>query len=278
MSDAAGPRESFVEILELERVREGAFIARLEDFWGASLGGDALARAALAAADSCPGLELRSLHARYLRPLPAATPLRLHVERLADAEAGASREVRIEGDGLLCHVTAGFAPPGSGTAYQDAAPAAALPDPDRLPSTREQAQAEGWSDYARGPIEFRRAHPRVWPDPTGETSGGHVEWVRPRAPLADDPRLHTAALVFLADFYSHWPFERRIGRHFAYGRFQPIDHALWVHRSVRWNDWWLLESTSEVADAGRALSRRRIFTRDGVLVASAAQSALVATI
>jgi acyl-CoA thioesterase-2 len=278
MSDAASPRESLREILELERVRDGAFVARLEDFWGASQGGDALARAALAAADSCPGLELRSLHARYLRPLPAASPLRLRVERLADAEAGASREVRIEGDGLLCHVTAGFAPPGTGTEYQDAALPAALPDPERLPSTREQAQAEGWSDYARGPIEFRRAHPRVWPDPTGDTSGGHVEWVRPRTPLPDDPRLQMAALVFLADFYSHWPFERRIGRQFAYGHFLTLDHALWVHQTTRWDDWWLLESVSEVSHAGRALSRRRIFTRAGALVASAAQSALVATI
>jgi acyl-CoA thioesterase-2 len=278
VSDAASPRESFVEILELERVGEGEFIARLEDFWGASQGGDALARAALAAAGSCPGLELRSLNARYLCPLPAATPLRLRVERLADADSSATREVRIEADGLLCHVTAGFAAPGSGTEYQDVAPSPALPDPDRLPSTWEQAQAEGWSDYARGPIEFRRAHPRVWPDPTGETSGGHVEWVRPRAPLPDDPRLHMAALVFLADFYSHWPFERRIGRNFAYGHFQTLDHALWLQRTQRWNDWWLLESSSEVSHAGCALSRRRIFTREGVLLASAAQSALVATL
>jgi acyl-CoA thioesterase-2 len=86
-----------------------------------------------------------------------------------------------------------------------------------------------------------------------------------------------AALVFLADFYSQWPFERRIGRGFAQGSFRTLDHALWVHRSARWNDWWLLESKSEVAHAGRALSQRRIFTREGVLLASSAQAALVAT-
>jgi acyl-CoA thioesterase-2 len=277
MSGAVCPRESLAEILQVERVREHEFAATLEDFWGSALGGDALARAALAAADSAPGLELRELHACYLRPLPVATPLRLRVERLADSEHGATRQVRIESDGLLCQAIASFAPPAKGTEYQDGAPAAALPAPEQLPSTREQAAAEGWSEYAQGPIEFRRAHPRVWPDPEGDTSGGHVAWVRPRAPLPADPLLHMAALVFLGDFYPHWPFERRIGRSFAYDRFQTLDHALWVHRPPRWDDWWLLESTSEVAHAGRALSRRRIFTREGALVASTAQAALVAT-
>ena len=216
MSNVVSPRESLVEILQLERVREGEYSARLEDFWGASLGGDALARAALAAADSCEGLELHSLHACFLRPLPAGVPLRLRVERLTDtADAGRPAGAHRELTNSCVRWWRASRRPGAGPAYQDATLAAALPAPEALPSTLEQAQAEGWSDYARGPIEFRRAHPRVWPDPTGETSGGHVEWVRPRAPLPDDPRLQMAALVFLADFYSHWPFERRIGRGFA---------------------------------------------------------------
>lgn len=276
MSSISSPRESLAEILTLERKGDSEYVVRLEDFWGEASGGDALARAALAAAESCPGQELRSLHASYLRALPPGVALRLRVEPLADGEDGAVRRVRIEGDGLLCSVTARFGPPGEGTAYQDAAIAPGLPAPDELPSTHEQARAEGWSDYAHGPLEFRRAHPRVWPDPEGDTSGGHLTWLRPRAPLPADARVQTAALVFLADFYSHWPFERRIGRTFGYGHFRPLDHALWLHRTPRWDGWWLLESTSEVAHAGVALARRRIFTRDGTLLATAAQAALVA--
>jgi len=277
MTGAAGPRETLAEMLRLEPVRDGEFAARFEDFWGASAGGDVLARAALAAAATCEGLQLHSLHASFLRPVPPGRRLALRVEPLADDRDGALRQVRIEGDGLLCQVVASFAPPGDGLGYQDVKPAADLPSPEDLPSTLEQARAEGWTDYARGPIEFRRVHPRVWPDPTGGTSGGHVEWMRPRAPLGDDPRLQMAALVFLADFYSHWPFERRVGDKFAHDRFRTLDHALWVHRSVRWDDWWLMETISEVAQAGRALSRRRIFTREGLLVATAAQQARVAS-
>ena len=276
MTGAASSREDLAAILRIEPVKPGEFTARLEDFWGEPSGGDALARAALAAAESCPGQELRSLHASYLRALPTGCALRLRVEELADGDDGSVRQVRIEDDALLCSVTARFAKPAEGTAYQDGGIAPGLPEPEALPSTHEQARAEGWSDYAHGPLEFRRAHPRVWPDPAGDTAGGHISWLRPRAPLPADPRVQMAALVFLADFYSHWPFERRIGRTFGYGRFRPLDHALWLHRAPRWDGWWLFESTSEVAHGGLALARRRIFTRDGVLLATAAQAALVA--
>ena len=276
MSDAASPRESLAEILRLEPVRKGEFAACFEDFWSASEGGDVLARAALAAAATCEGLQLHSLHASFLRPVPPGLRLALSVEALADDRDGAHRQVRIQGDGLLCQMVASFAPAGDGLGYQDVAPGADLPAPEDLPSTLEQARAEGWSDYARGPIEFRRVHPRVWPDPTGDTSGGHVAWMRPRAPLPRDPRLEMAALVFLAGFYSHWPFERRVGDGFAQDRFRTVDHALWLHRPLHWDDWWLMEAISEVAHAGRALSRRRIFTRDGGLLASTVQMARVA--
>ncbi len=277
MTDSASPGEALAEILRVEPLRNGEFTARFEDFWGNTVGGDVLARAALAAAATCEGLELHSLHASFLRPVPPGTRLALRVETLAEGCDGAHRQVRIEGEGLLCQVIARFAPAARGLGYQDARPVADLPRPEDLPSTLEQAQAEGWTEYARGPIEFRRARPSVWPDPSGDTSGPHVAWMRPRSPLGDDPRLQTAALVFLADFYSHWPFERRVGRGFAVARFQTLDHALWVHQPARWDDWWLTETISEVAHAGRGLSRRRIFTREGRLIASTAQEALIAS-
>jgi acyl-CoA thioesterase-2 len=153
-----------------------------------------------------------------------------------------------------------------------------LPAPEKLRSTLEQARAEGWpEDYARGPIEFRRVRPSSWPDAPADEPVAHIEWVKPREALPDDPRLHSAALVFLADFYSHWEFERRVGRKFAYDRFRPLDHALWVHRLLRWDDWWLMKATTDVSHAGRALSRREIYTRDGVLVASTAREASIAS-
>jgi acyl-CoA thioesterase-2 len=276
MTDTTQPRESLAEILRIERARGGDATATLEDFWGESQGGDLLARAALAAAATCPELELLSLHAQLLRPAPPGRPLALRVERLADERGIARRQVRVEDGALLCQVFASFASDADGVDYQDTKPPAVAKEPESLPSTLERATSEGWAEYARGPVEFRRPGPR-WSYAEKGESCVHVEWVRARASLGSDPRLHMAALVFLAGFYTHWPFERRIGQKYAYDRFTPLDLALWVHRPARWDGWWLLETVSEVAHAGRALSTRRIFSRDGALVASASQSALVAS-
>jgi acyl-CoA thioesterase-2 len=275
VSDVASPRESLAEILRLERRGEDEFAASFEDFWGESQPGDVLARAALAAAESCAELPLASLHASFLRLVPPGRTLRLRVERLADAAEGARREVRVEADAVLCRVLAGFAPAGEGPSYQDLAPGAAVPPPERLPTTLEQARAEGWTEYARGPFEFRRASP-LWPDAARGESHAHLEWMRPRVALPAAPRLRMAALVFLSAFYPHWAFERRIGRRFAYARFRLLDHALWLHDVALGEDWLLMEASSELGRAGRALAQRRLFTRDGRLVASATQSALVA--
>lgn len=275
MSHASGPNESLSSMLHVERVRDGEFAARLEDFWGGSLDADVLARAALAAAQTCEGMELHSLHASLLRSAPPGAPLTLRVERLDEGRV-ARRVIRLLDEGVLCQVLASFAVTGEGVAYQDVRPQPGLPAPESLPSTLEQARSEGWpEEYARGPIEFRRAIPPRWPEAAAVPTGTHVEWVRTRAPLPDDPRAHMAALVFLSAFYPHWPFERRVGPKFASDRFTVLDHALRVHRPARWDAWWLLESSTEVAHAGRALGRRAIYDRDGVLLASASQEAMI---
>jgi acyl-CoA thioesterase-2 len=102
-------------------------------------------------------------------------------------------------------------------------------------------------------------------------------WLRPRAPLGDDARLHAAALAFLSEYRSHWAVERRLGADFPRTEITLLDHALWVHRPERWDDWWLVRTSSEVGVAGRCLSRREIFTRGGALVASAVWEAALRT-
>jgi acyl-CoA thioesterase II len=274
----SSPRESLGSILTVERVEGDEFGVRLEDFWGASLTCDALARAALAAAQSCGGAALHSLHARFVEPAPPGVALRLRVERLGEDGAVVRRRVQLRRENrLLSDVTLSFASPSPGLAYQGAALDPDLPDPETVPSTAERARAEGWADYASGPIEFRRigaAWP--WPEPSPEQSSTHREWVRPRQPLPREAEVHMAATVFLSDFYSHWTASDRLGARFRPPRFTPLEHALWLHRPLRWDGWWLLRAVSEVGHAGRLFTRRQLFSADGALVASAAQEGLYA--
>jgi len=258
-------------MLRIEHRSDGRTSARLESFWGAAAKGDLLARVTLAgfaARDEAP----TAAQAIFLRPVPPDVELTFTCDALSVERMRVS--VR-EPVALVAELQLRFGPAGDGLTYQSAAPEPGLPAPEDLPSEAEAAAREGWSQYAVGPVESRRVtpylpvkdhEPAVW-----------LGWLRPRTPLGDDARLHAAALAFLSEYRSHWAVERRLGADFSRTEITLLDHALWVHRAERWDDWWLVRTSSDVGVAGRCLSRREIFTRGGALVASAAWEAVLRT-
>jgi acyl-CoA thioesterase-2 len=259
------PQQSLSQMLRVEPGGDGTSRARLESFWGKAAPGDLLARAVLAA-----GAAPAALHAVFVREPSPGVELSLACDALsAERRRVAFRDTR----GLVAEVQLRFGPAGAGLGYQSAAPAPGLPAPEGLPSEAELAAQEGWSQYAAGPVESRRVGPHAWVK--GDEPAVWTGWLRPRAPLGDDARLHAAALAFLSEYRSHWALELRLGADFPRTEVTLLDHALWIHRDARWDDFWLVRTLSEIGVAGRCLSRREIFTRDGALVASAAWEALV---
>ena len=64
---------------------------------------------------------------------------------------------------------------------------------------------------------------------------------------------------------------------FASGNFQSasLDHAMWFHRPFRADEWMLYSTDSPSASNARGFNRGSIYTREGVLVASAVQEGLM---
>ncbi len=275
MSAEQQPRETLGDWLAVRQASAASFEAVLEDFFGASMRADLLARCALAAQQLSPGRALGSLHVEWLEAAPHGVPIELRATPLGDVSQRRC-EVAATRGALLCRAVASFSAGGSGLDYQDERLPAGLPDPESLPSTLEYARKEGWpEEYARGPVEFRRVGP-LRPKRAAGESTDHVEWLKLRAALPRAAPLETAALVLLAAFYDHWEFERRVGERFDYARFAMRAQTLWIHRPARCDDWLLLRATSRVASGGRALGARELFSRDGALVASGASEARVA--
>jgi len=54
-----------------------------------------------------------------------------------------------------------------------------------------------------------------------------------------------------------------------------LDHAMWWHRFGRADQWLLYVQESPTAIGGRGLSLGRIYTRDGLLLASVAQEGTI---
>ena len=101
-------------------------------------------------------------------------------------------------------------------------------------------------------------------------------WMRPRGVIPDDPDLHTAVLVYATDRTligtamkgaGGIPMKTHMGA--------SLDHAVWLHHPVRWQDWIVLSSVSPIAHAARALIFAGMYDAEGVQVASIAQEALV---
>jgi acyl-CoA thioesterase-2 len=94
--------------------------------------------------------------------------------------------------------------------------------------------------------------------------------------LPDDPLIHAAVLVYASDrtllSTAARPHEEVPGSFV----FASLDHALWLHRVPRFDDWVLYAANSPVAHSARGLIHGAMFRRDdGTRIASVTQEGLV---
>ena len=54
-----------------------------------------------------------------------------------------------------------------------------------------------------------------------------------------------------------------------------LDHAMWFHRPIRFQDWHLYTMDAPFTGGGRGFNRGAIYHHDGTLVASVAQEGLI---
>jgi acyl-CoA thioesterase-2 len=104
-----------------------------------------------------------------------------------------------------------------------------------------------------------------------------LTWFKTAAPIGDDPLVHQQLLAYASDN----PILVTALRPHAETAFSPsmitatLDHALWLHRPFRVDDWLLYEINSDCVGGGRGISHGKIFNRQGELIASAIQEGLV---
>ena len=58
-------------------------------------------------------------------------------------------------------------------------------------------------------------------------------------------------------------------------RAASLDHSMWIHRPFRADDWLLSVCEGSVGEGGRALAFGKFFDRQGRLVVSTAQEAML---
>jgi acyl-CoA thioesterase-2 len=249
---------------------------------GRVFGGQVLAQSLVAAMHTVPAdRTIHSMHGYFLRPGDVQHPITFSVDRLHDGRSFSTRRTHAYQNGEpILSLIASFQTHDEGVEHQVDMPTD-LPDPESLPSTADVLGALD-HDVARYWSNERAFDVRHIPSPIylsveGERVPRQAVWMKAFGRLPDDPKQHRAALAYASDYSILEPVLRAHGVAWATPglRVASLDHAMWWHRDARVDEWLLFVQESPSASGGRGLSLGRIYTRDGVLVASVAQEGMV---
>ena len=242
-------------------------------------GGLLLAQAIVAA--SAGTRACHSLHALFIGVGWKEQPFDIAVERTRDGGSFATRRVEIrQRDRLLLAAYSSHHDGDEGPEHQMAMPA--LPPPETLEDQRavraRRAEERGLpvTHYLAEEMLDMRAVELPIDREGGGVEGRRAVWFRPRAPITGGRAAHQAAIAFASDMGL---VRAGLQAHYVLGDGGPLqaaslDHSMWFHRDAVANDWMLHVHRAPVTAHGRGLAHAAIFTRDGQLVASAAQEFL----
>ena len=161
---------------------------------------------------------------------------------------------------------------------EDVAPPEDLPNEAEIKATILPNMPEAVQRYYKSerPIELRPVEYGRYLGQKSE-SGKFNVWIKATGKLPDDPAIHQCVLAYASDMSLLNTALVPHGRSLFEKEFMgaSLDHALWLHRPFRADDWLLYAQESPSMTGARGFARGLIFRRDGALVASVAQEGLV---
>lgn len=252
--------------------------------WQRVYGGQVIAQALVAAVRTVePTRAPHSMHAYFILPGDPKVPIIYDVDRLRDGKSFTTRRVTARQHGhAIFSMLVSFHADEIGLDHQAEMPD--VPPPEQLIDEVEMRKSSmpGLPETVRRyyererpiemrPVEMDRYSGTKYPD------GRFHLWFRAISKLPDDPAIHQCVLAYASDLTLLDAALSRHGRTLFESKFMAasLDHALWLHRPFRADEWLLYAQDSPNLHGSRGFSRGLIFTRDGTLVASVAQEGLV---
>ncbi len=276
--------DDLLATLDLEPLEVNLFRGRSpQDSWQRVFGGQVIGQALVAAVRTVEHRPPHSLHAYFLLPGDPKVPIIYDVDRMRDGKSFTSRRVTARQHGHpIFSMLVSFHADEPGLEHQAKMPD--VPSPEDLPSDAEMrakflpAMPEPVRHYYERerpielrPVQFDRYRGTKYPD------GQFNVWIRTTARLPDVPAIHQCVLAYASDMMLLDTALVPHGRSLFEKEFMAasLDHALWLHRPFRADDWLLYAQDSPNLYGARGFARGLIFTREGTLIASVAQEGLV---
>ena len=276
--------DDLLQILDLERLEINLFRGNSPQVgWQRVFGGQVIGQALVAACRTVEGREPHSLHAYFLLGGDPKVPIIYEVDRIRDGKSFTTRRVvAIQHGQAIFTLMVSYHNDEPGLEHQ--APMPEVPPPEDLPSEAQiratvlPSMPEAVQRYFKSerPIELRPVEYGRYLGKKSEDGKFNV-WIRTTGKLPDDPAIHQCVLAYASDMSLLDAALAPHGRSLFENDFMgaSLDHALWLHRPFRADDWLLYAQESPNLLGSRGFSRGLIFRRDGALVASVAQEGLV---
>lgn len=277
--------ENLLNLIHLEKIEEGLFRGQSEDLGLRQVfGGQVVGQALFAAKQTVPeDRVIHSFHSYFLRPGDSQKPIIYDVESLRDGKSFSARRVSaIQNGQPIFYMTASFQSPESGFEHQKPMPQ--VKGPDNLPNEQQMAQKMAHMLPEKLREKFIAERPlEIRPVQIHNPLRGHVDkpqrqvWIRANGTLPDDLRIHQYLLGYASDLNFLPVALQPHGKGFLESDMQvaTIDHSMWFHRELNFNDWLLYSVESTSASSARGFVRGEFYTQDGVLVASSVQEGVM---
>jgi acyl-CoA thioesterase II len=282
----AGPAAELMQVLDLEERGPDLYVGTTPTTPLQRIFGGQVAAQALTAANATVPAEraVHSLHSYFLRPGDPHEEIRYEVDRIREGRSFSTRRVvarqtRKGEDVAIFALTADFTT-GEAAVVEHSLPMPDVPGPEGLPGLAEVAAAHperGAASQAIGrAVEQRYLADPFDPEPRLPPDTAFRVWFRVAGRLPDQDAVHAAALTFVSDLTLLSAGLARVGGGWGGSVVgASLDHAVWFHRPVRADEWFLYETDSPAAGSGRALCLGQIWAADGTHVATVAQEGLI---
>jgi acyl-CoA thioesterase-2 len=274
-----------LEILELERIEDNLYRGLNEHRGNFRLfGGQVLAQSLRAATETVPTeRRAHSVHGYFMRAGNAALPVLYEVDRIRDGRSFTTRRVvAIQEGKAIFSMSVSFQIEETG--FEHAASMPNVPPPDELQDDMKVVSRLGDAEPGLSPMAGRprpfetRSVFELGSDAWRQNRFWNPVWIRFAADVPDDDdALSRCLLAYASDMglvsTGVLPHADTVPRERV--QMASLDHALWIHRPVRLDQWLLLHKHTSTADGARGLVHAAFYDTRGVLLASVSQEGLV---
>jgi acyl-CoA thioesterase-2 len=275
MSKSSNPGGGLLDFMHCERLDTNLFRGQSRDLkTGQVYGGQVLGQAIRAAYNTIDDdRRIHSAHAYFLLKGDVDAPIIYEVDRSLDGGSFSSRRVvAIQHGRPIFNLSASFQRPEEGLDFYNKS----LPPNESL----EKMLLKGAPTNESFQADFLDVFYLKEPDVTAPNS---VQmWIKTHEKLPEGEDCHTSVLAYISDMgllgsalVPHNLDDKVLQERHQELVMASIDHAIWIHRPFRADEWFFYDCRVQSTGNGRGFAYGSVHTQDGTLVASTAQEGLM---